>query len=244
MEFLGKIGIEPKLVFAQIINFLVLVFILRFIVYKPILAIFKKRSELVKKLEQDLTDIEKKKKEAEATYQAKILDGQSRADEIIRKGRRTAEIFGEDTSEKNREYLDQTLKETKERIEGAKSELAKLSRQTSRDEASRLTMRFLTEKLQRELHEKLVGDALRNLEELGGREEDIAFKGTVTVLTAFALPRGILNQCKHLLQQKFGKKIVCVIEIEPGLKAGLIIRWGGYELDGSLHGQLSQLQKI
>ncbi len=243
MEFLGKIGIEPKLVLAQIINFLALVFILRLLVYKPLVAIFKKRMELTKKLENDLAEVEKKKVEAEAAYRAKLLDGQSRADEIIRKGRGTAEIFAEGTAEKNREYLDQMLKETKERIEGAKSELAKFNRQAVRDDAFRLTAQFLTYRLRQELHEKLVRDALHNLEELGSREEDIAFKGPVMALTAFALQERALKNLKGLLQKKFGKKIMLAIDTEPGLEAGLIIRWGGYELDGSLRGDLKRLQK-
>lgn len=243
MEFLGHIGIEPKTVLAQIINFLVLVFVLKLVLYKPLLAAFKKRKEAIEKLESDIRDVDKKKTEAEAVYRAKALDGESRANEVIAQARKTVDAFTDTTLEKNREYLDQLLRETKSRIEGAKHELAKLSEDAVSERAFTLASKLLSERLAHELHEKLVRDALRDFEELGSREEDIAFKGTVTVLTAFKLPGNIERHLRQHIQKKFGKKIALDIDMEPGLGAGMIISWGGYRLDGSLRGQLAQTMK-
>ena len=61
MEFLGQIGIDPKMVLAQMVNFLILVFILRLVLYKPILKIFKEREKATETLEKNIGDIEKNK---------------------------------------------------------------------------------------------------------------------------------------------------------------------------------------
>lgn len=240
MEFLGQIGIDPKFILAQIVNFLVLVFVLRLLLYKPLLAVFKKRGEVTQKLQNDLADIGKKQKEAEIASRAKLLDAEGRANEIILRAQRTVETFTDASLAKNQEYLDGLLRETKARIEGAKRELVLLQRDAVAQSAHTLATEFLSEKLGRQLHEDLVKNTLQNFEDLASREEDIAFKGGVLVYTAYALPRHIETRLKRLVQNKFGKNIEINLETEPGLRSGMTIRWGGYQLDGSLRGALGR----
>jgi len=241
MEFLGDIGIEPKLVIAQIVNFLVLVFVLRLVVYKPMLGIFKKRGELTEKLKRDLTELDKKKNEAEAASRAKVLDAEGRASEIIERARKTVSAFEEHSLEENRRYLDDLFRDTKTRIEAAKRELVSLNREAVAGEARRLVESFFSGTLQRELHERLVKSALENFEEIEPKETDIVFKGPIEVWSVFALDRQAKSRMTRAAQKKFGKRLAVEFREEPGLGAGIQIRWGGYMLDGSLTGRLAEL---
>jgi len=76
---------------AQILNFLVLVFVLAKFVYKPILGIMEERKN---KIASDLETAEKAKNDAEAVkaeYAAKLADARQEAQAIIENARKTAQ---------------------------------------------------------------------------------------------------------------------------------------------------------
>jgi len=75
-EFLAKLGIDYKLLIAQVVNFLVLLFVLYKFAYGPILAILEKRQ---KKIEQGLADAEAAKKNLEKS--------EEKQKEILKKAR-------------------------------------------------------------------------------------------------------------------------------------------------------------
>ncbi|OGY28220.1 MAG: ATP synthase F0 subunit B [Candidatus Woykebacteria bacterium RIFCSPHIGHO2_01_FULL_43_29] len=58
MEILKEFGIKPELLLAQIINFLILLFILRKFLYAPILRVLKKRKDIIEKSLKDAQEIE------------------------------------------------------------------------------------------------------------------------------------------------------------------------------------------
>lgn len=59
---MDKLGIEPKLIVAQVVNFAIIMFVLTKLLYKPILAMLEKRK---KKIEEGLALTEKLKEEEE-----------------------------------------------------------------------------------------------------------------------------------------------------------------------------------
>ena len=76
---------------AQILNFLVLVFVLAKFVYKPVLGIMEERKN---KIASDLETAEKAKNYAEADkaeYAAKLADARQEAQAIIENARKTAQ---------------------------------------------------------------------------------------------------------------------------------------------------------
>ncbi|MGM9561264.1 MAG: F0F1 ATP synthase subunit B [Phascolarctobacterium sp.] len=76
---------------AQILNFLVLVFVLAKFVYKPVLGIMEERKN---KIASDLETAEKAKNDAEAVkaeYAAKLADARQEAQAIIENARKTAQ---------------------------------------------------------------------------------------------------------------------------------------------------------
>ena len=68
MELLTKLGIDYRLLIAQFVNFLILFFILRLFVFKPVLKILKDRQ---KKVKASLLKAEKIEQEWEKFKQAK-----------------------------------------------------------------------------------------------------------------------------------------------------------------------------
>lgn len=84
-ELLSKLGIDYKLLVAQIINFLVLLFVLWKFAYGPILAMLEKRQ---KKIEKGLADAEiagKKLEESERKQKEILRKARTEAKEIVEK---------------------------------------------------------------------------------------------------------------------------------------------------------------
>jgi len=60
MELIDKLGIDLKLLIAQIVNFLILLFILTKLLYKPILGLLDKRKKMIEKTVEDSQKVEER----------------------------------------------------------------------------------------------------------------------------------------------------------------------------------------
>ncbi len=90
-ELLTKLGIDWKLLIAQIVNFLVLLFVLYKFAYGPILAMLEKRT---KKIEKGLKDAEaagKKLEESEEKQKEVLKKARLEAKDIVEHAREQAE---------------------------------------------------------------------------------------------------------------------------------------------------------
>src|ERR1700722_13501281 len=90
MDIFQTFGLNPYLTIAQIVNFLILLYILKRYLYPPLFKVFKKREALVKesieKAEQSEKALEKaKEQEKEVIKKARIT-----ADEIVKEAREQA----------------------------------------------------------------------------------------------------------------------------------------------------------
>ena len=81
MELLDKLGIDAKLLAAQMLNFGILLFVLRRFLYKPVLGILEKRRTQLEENDKRARDLQTKLENADKAYRETV----SRADaEAIR----------------------------------------------------------------------------------------------------------------------------------------------------------------
>src|SRR4030042_5711258 len=96
MEFLQQLGFDPIMVGAQILNFLIIFYLLKRFLYKPVLDMVKKREE---KITQGLKDAEDGNKALEKALEEekKILTkAQDNAKKIIEDAKTEAGILALD----------------------------------------------------------------------------------------------------------------------------------------------------
>lgn len=84
MELLSSLGVEWKLLTAQIVNFGILVFVLYKLVYKPMLKVLDDRARMVKDATEKSSSIDSKLDEIKALEEAALADARKRGAEIIK----------------------------------------------------------------------------------------------------------------------------------------------------------------
>ena len=115
MEILNQFGVQPVLLLAQVVNFLILLFILKRFLYKPILQALEKRKELIVKTLKNAEESEKIYAEAK-----------EKSDRIIT-----------NASEQSRKILDESNKVAAQIVDGATKKVAEIL-QAAQKEASKL----------------------------------------------------------------------------------------------------------
>src|ERR1051325_6896715 len=82
-DLLNKLGIDWRLLLAQAVNFGLVLVVLRFTVYKPLLNVLKKRREKIEKGLHDAELAEKHLSEADKLMASKIAEGEEKAVAIL-----------------------------------------------------------------------------------------------------------------------------------------------------------------
>ncbi len=126
MELIEKLGIDWRLLIAQIINFLILIFVLHRFAYKPILRMMKKRTETIEKSLSDAKKIEEN-----------LIDSEKKHSEIINQARREARDLLGETSQRadslRQERIKEANQEVEKMIEAAKLEITQSKEKMMQD---------------------------------------------------------------------------------------------------------------
>jgi F-type H+-transporting ATPase subunit b len=115
-EIFTKLGIDYKLIIAQVVNFVLLLVILQRLAYKPVLKMLNDRTEKIDKSLKQARKIEEELKNTEETKIAEIKKAKGEAQKIIKEAQDSAE-------KKSQEALEKTRIKTKEIVENAKQEI-------------------------------------------------------------------------------------------------------------------------
>ncbi len=149
---------------AQVLNFLILVVILRLVAYKPVLKMLKAREEKIAKSIDAAEADEQKAKQLLEDYKKQLADARIQAQEIVDKANKRAQ-----------EEHDATIAETKREIEqlrkAAKEDIARereIAVQQLRGEMVSLSMqaasKIVAVNMDDKANEKLVSDFINKLD--------------------------------------------------------------------------------
>lgn len=117
MEFLKDFGFDPVLFLAQIINFVIIFFILKKILYKPVLDILHKRDSAIKQGIKDKEEAEKLLAEAEEKESEILKKAQEKAEKILNDAKLEANDTKTQIEENARKEAERMIKQANETIE-------------------------------------------------------------------------------------------------------------------------------
>ena len=91
MELLSKLGIDWKLLIAQIVNFTILLSVLAYFVYKPLLNLLDARREKIRKAMEDVERVSKQTQEMERIRTEKLRTIDEEAGKALERAKKQAE---------------------------------------------------------------------------------------------------------------------------------------------------------
>ncbi len=161
MEILNQFGFDLKLFAAQIVNFLVIAFVFKRFLYKPLLAVLNKRKTTIKK---GLLDAEKAQKALE--------EAESKKDEILSKAGKEAERIINEAKNQAASSRELMLEETKNEIasmmEATKAQI-ELEKENFTKEAKNMSL---------ELSRQILSSTIENL--FDRKEQETLIKKSLT----------------------------------------------------------------
>lgn len=116
MDILHNFGVNPYLLGAQVINFVIVFLILKRFLYKPLLSMLKNREEAIKKGLADAEQARKLLEDAEAKETKLLQKANSEARKLIDDAKKESQDMLAAAELKTKEYTDQMISEAKAQI--------------------------------------------------------------------------------------------------------------------------------
>jgi len=123
MELLENLGINGKLVLAQIVNFFILFYVLKKFAYGPVLKMLDDRSKKIEKGMKDAEASTKKLVEIEEKEKEVLINAKKEAQEIIKKAEEQGAKNKEAILTEAKEQSDAMLKRAQDKIEEEKNKI-------------------------------------------------------------------------------------------------------------------------
>ena len=121
-ELLGKLGIDIKLLIAQIINFGLLLIILKKFLYKPIIKRIEEDEIKLQEAEHQKVLLEKEKSELEKYKDEQLIDAHKKAKEIIQQAQDISKEIKKRYESEARSEKEKVIKQINERLSEIKFE--------------------------------------------------------------------------------------------------------------------------
>ena len=234
---------------AQILNFLILVFLLKHFLYDRIIGAMDERE---RKIRGRLEDAEEKKREREEeaeTYRRKNRELEDKRKEILDAARDEAEEKRKELVRQARENVESLRTQWRESLqreqESFLGELKELAGQQFLD-ISRRALRDLADS---DVEDRVVRVFLDRVEDLGGEDRKKlaeALKGdgsSATVRSAFELSPAQRGKITKALHEQVSENLEMEYETVPEMLPGIEIKGGGRKLAWNLGEYLKGLEE-
>lgn len=123
MEILTSLGVDWKLLIAQMVNFAILFYALHRLLYGPITKALEGRTTKIEKGLEDARIAEEKLQLSDATYKEMVRKAKHNAEKILEEASALADQKRTETLKKTREEVKRVVAQAKARIELEKNQM-------------------------------------------------------------------------------------------------------------------------
>lgn len=242
-----SLGINPGYLIVQILNFAIIMVILRAWVIIPIMAMLDKRSKTIAQGLEDAQIAANARSNAEKEANRIISEAKMKASEITKEATRRAEEIGHEVKLKAEEDIARERDIVQEEMAQEKSLMLSELRDQVADLAVTAAHRLIGESIikdkvkQRELIDQLFSGIHDGKVQV---IDDYDLSGTtVDVISALPLSDEEEQKIKQELQKIIGGECNINFQVDPSILGGLVIKAGDRVIDGSIASQLKSMQK-
>jgi len=244
MEFLGSIGIDIKLLIAQIINFGLLLWLLTKFLYKPIIKRIEKDETKLRQAQTQMKELEQEKNSFLEQKEKTRIDTQRQVREVMKEANDIALKIRKEAHEKVENEISAVIKQTKDNLESLQPDIEKeISKKMQIQIKSSFKNSFIeiiSPPLQKEFQDVFWTNLIKQIKELtllelkkanltevvkrfkkeNGTEENILRRNLEKVFTKKIGP--IVLESAHPLTGKQWKELEEIISKKAGVKLDII----------------------
>jgi F-type H+-transporting ATPase subunit b len=234
---------------AQILNFLVLVWLLKRFLYQPILHAIDARE---KRIAAELADADAKKAEAQKerdSFQQKNKEFDQQRDDLLRKTTVEAQAEHQRLLDEARQAAETLRLKRQEALRTEAGDLKQAIQQRVRQEVFAISRKTLTDLAETSLEESLVEVLLKRLQGMDGKAKEgfaEALKKNAHALivrSAFDLPDEQREALHQGLNAIFSAETSVQFETEPDLICGIELATNGHKVAWSIADYLASMEK-
>lgn len=229
-----------QLVSIQMITFILFILALRWLYYSHISFALKRLQKLNR---ENLEKEEAAKKELERGKrgaQREIEQGRQEAEAIIKRAKEEAESGRENVLAKARKEARRLINEAIRDCQRKEKELTMEMEGKAVYLATDMVKYLFTEKNCEILHTELIDELISEIEKIN-RDTLKADGDNAEVICVYKLKENQKKKIKEALSSKLNKNITLTERISEDIVAGLIIRLGGFVIDGSMKNRFKRI---
>lgn len=163
MEILNQFGINPLLLLAQVVNFFLLLFILKKFLYKPILKVLEERKKKIEESLKNAEEIEKRLLEIGQLQEKEIQKATKIGQQIIKDALDSANQIYEETKVNAEKLSDKLVKQTKLQLQQQEQQLEDSIRAHVADLVFSIVQKVTGKVLTKQDKIKIAEESIKNL---------------------------------------------------------------------------------
>ena len=163
MDILNQFGVQPILLAAQVVNFLILLFILRKFLYKPILKILDERKERIEDSLKNAQEIEKRLAETEAQAEKILAKALAEGEKILDQTHEAATQILEEVNKEAEKILLKATDDGKKIVELQKEMLMNQVRENAASLVALVLEKITGKKITKEDQRRLIEKEVKNI---------------------------------------------------------------------------------
>jgi len=160
---IGSIGLDGRSLILQIINFAILLLLLKKFAYGPIMSILEERRRKIEESLRSAKEIETEKALVSKKGEEIIKEAHAKAQSILDQGKRQASEIINNAEAKARERDEQIMKETKARIEQEATEVRRSLRGEAVNLVTLATERIIGKKIDAQADNALIRESVQEV---------------------------------------------------------------------------------
>lgn len=234
-------------VFAQIVNFLILVYLLKRFLYAPIVSAMDRREANIASIREEA---DRKRAEADekiSEYRKKSEDFEAERGERAAKVREEMEAYRLELLDKIRAEINAIKSRWEESVQQEKEAFYKELQRRAGKQIFSIAADALTDLAGADLEKRMMEVFIGRLENMDDENIEALSRSldesgkVMTVCSAFEIPEEIRSRIMEILRNKFGEGVTVRFEHSPELLCGIDLKTGGYVIGWNLEDYLKSL---
>lgn len=243
-------GIDWFTFVAQLLNFVILLFLLKRFLYRPVLDAIAQREQGIR---EQLDDARRKEEKAEAEGEAlreERAELESRRDQLVEEAEREAAERRQELGEEARAHADRVKQDWRESLRRQQDSFLQELRRRLGEETLHVAAQALRDLADAELEDRVIRVFLKRMADMEeeARDEFLAAieeaSGRVGIRTAFPVPSERRAELEDAVRAWAGSDVEVHFEEDPELSLGIEMRAGDRKVGWSVGSYLDGLETL